>query len=105
MSSRKQREKRALREEHALPNDHGKYTTILQGMQEKTQCYKVLKYILEHGSITPMDAFFDLAITRLPARIHDLRHIWGVDIDTETVVKKTDGDIVRYGRYTLGGTK
>lgn len=40
----------------------------------KTQCEKVLDYMREKGSISSMEAFGYLRITRLSARIWDLRH-------------------------------
>ena len=38
-----------------------------------TQCEQVLDYIKANGSITSMEAFSKLGITRLSARIYDLR--------------------------------
>lgn len=38
----------------------------------ETQKEQVRKYVREHGSITTMEAFFELGITRLAARISDL---------------------------------
>ena len=38
-----------------------------------TQSEQILNYMKEHGSITSMEAFSRLGITRLSARIYDLR--------------------------------
>lgn len=49
-----------------------------------TQKQQVLDYIKQFGSITPLEAFADLGITRLAARISDLRHD-GHEIKSVTV--------------------
>lgn len=38
-----------------------------------THCQLIIKYLLEHDFITTMDAFGKLRITRLSARVHDLK--------------------------------
>lgn len=66
---------------------------------KKTQNEKILDYIDEHGSITPVDAFRDLGITRLAARIHDLR-MDGFSITGEMVEGQNRfGDKVRFMSY------
>ena len=61
----------------------------------------VLEYLEEHGSITSMDAFRDLGITRLSAVVFDLRDL-GYDIKTRTETSKDRrGKKVSYARYTL----
>lgn len=45
------------------------------------QADRIMKYIHEFGSIISLDAFRDLGITRLSARIHELRES-GVEFDT-----------------------
>lgn len=63
-----------------------------------TQCQMVLKRIEDKGSITTMEAF-DMGITRLASRVHDLRRM-GINIVSETVhAKNRYGDSVRYARY------
>lgn len=42
-------------------------------MKKESQNQSVLAYLEEHGSITVMEAFTELHITRLSARIYDLR--------------------------------
>ena len=62
---------------------------------------KVLNYLKEHKKITSMDAINNLRITRLSARISDLRER-GIDIDTEIVYKRdADGNPIHYSVYTL----
>lgn len=63
-----------------------------------TQCQKVLKRIEDKGSITTMEAF-EMGITRLASRVHDLRRM-GINIVSETVyVKNRDGDSIHYAKY------
>lgn len=68
-----------------------------------TQCEKVIKYINRFGSITTLDAFKDLGITRLAARIHDLTDE-GYEFDRKTESGKNRfGEKVYYTRYFLRG--
>ena len=55
--------------------------------------------------MTSMDAINHLRITRLSARIADLRDR-GIEIDSETVYKRdADGNPIHYSVYTLRGNK
>ena len=66
-----------------------------------TQKEMVLNHIKKNGKITTMDAF-GLGITRLSARIWDLKHD-GVSIVTQRVNYKTkDGVPKHYDLYMLG---
>ena len=66
-----------------------------------TQCERIIDYINKHGSITTMEAFHDLGITRLALRIHDLRDD-GYQIKRETIRGKNRyGEPVHYMRYSL----
>lgn len=38
-----------------------------------TQCELVIRYIQDFGSISPMEAFHDLGITKLATRISELK--------------------------------
>lgn len=68
-----------------------------------TQCEIVLKHMREHGSISTIEAFFDHGITRLSARIWDLRH-QGYDISSKTVTKRSEkGATQSYSVYSLRG--
>ena len=67
-------------------------------MSRITQASKVLRYIDEHGSITPLDAM-RFGCMRLAARIKDLKAA-GHKIEREMIrVIDEDGSIVRYARY------
>lgn len=69
----------------------------------KSQKKMVLEYIREFGSITSLDAFKDLGITRLSAVIFDLRES-GYNIFTDIEHSKNRfGHPTRYARYSLLG--
>ena len=59
-----------------------------------TQAEVVLKHLKAKGTITSMEAFEDYGITRLAARISDLRE-QGYSIATNTITRKN-----RYGQTT-----
>ena len=68
-------------------------------MNQREQIYD---YIVVFGSITPMDAFTDLGITKLATRVSEMREA-GVDIIGEwESTKNRYGKTVRYMRYRLG---
>ena len=62
---------------------------------------RIIDYMKVHKGITSMDAFTDLGITRLSARIKELRES-GYDIDTIMMEGMNRfGEPVRYGLYRL----
>ena len=62
---------------------------------------RVLDYMEEEGSITSLDAFRELGVTRLAAIIFNLKEK-GVPIKTETLYSTNRwGDEVRFARYSL----
>lgn len=62
----------------------------------------VLDYIREFGSITPIDAFRDLGVTRLSAIVFLLKEE-GHDIDAVIEIGKNRfGNRTRYARYSFG---
>ena len=64
---------------------------------------RVLEYINEYGSITPLEAFRDLGYTRLSAAIFELKRA-GYNIITERKTgKNRRGQFVTYACYSLGG--
>ena len=66
-----------------------------------TQCEQVLKHMKEHGSISSIEAFFDYGITRLSARIWELRNN-GYEIETDMMkVKSEKGVVKHYARYQI----
>lgn len=72
-------------------------------MGKKTQAERVLEYIKKFGSITTLDAFKDLGVTRLSARIFELRNK-GLNIDSTSVTSKNRyGETCTYAKYYLKG--
>ena len=68
-----------------------------------TQCEKIINYIAEHGSITPLDALREFGCMRLASRITDLKsegYKFNATIETS---KNKYGDVIRYARYSLKG--
>lgn len=67
-----------------------------------SQKQMVLDYIAEFGSITPIDAFRDLGVTRLAAKVFELKKD-GHDIDKVIETGKNRlGNRTRYARYSFG---
>lgn len=67
-----------------------------------SQKQMVLDYITEFGSITPIDAFRDLGVTRLAAKIFELKKD-GHDIEKVIETGKNRfGNRTRYARYRFG---
>lgn len=67
-----------------------------------TQCERVIRYIIDFGSITRADALMDLGIANLPAVIDDLRHKKGYPIVTDEVhAKNRYGQNITYARYYI----
>ena len=70
-----------------------------------TQCEKVLKYMMDFGSISTYSAFLDLKVTRLASRIHDLKR-QGYKITSKTIVTKNIyGETTHYSEYALAEGK
>ena len=68
-----------------------------------TQREAILNYINEFGSITPMEAFADLGITKLATRISEMRKD-GMQFKIEMVkTKNRYKKTVQYAKYSLGG--
>lgn len=66
-----------------------------------TQRESIIEYITEFGSITPMQAFSDLGITKLATRISEMRKD-GMKFKIETVsVKNRYGKTVSYAKYSF----
>ena len=66
-----------------------------------TQNEQVLDYIKSNGSITSMEAFKKLGITRLSARIYDLRKA-GENIVQERKYYRTNDKAKHYDIFRLG---
>lgn len=66
-----------------------------------TQQQRIIQYMRDFGSITPMDAFRDLGITKLATRISEMtRNGQAVSRNMETS-RNRYGETVRYMRYRL----
>lgn len=66
-----------------------------------TQCDKIIKYIKDFGSITAFEAFTDLGITQLAARVFELKNK-GYEFETEfRSVKNRYGETVYFKAYKL----
>ena len=64
-----------------------------------TQHERILEYMDRFGSITPMDAFMDLGITKLSTRIGEICRM-GHKIDRKTeFAQNRYGQKVHYTRY------
>lgn len=58
-----------------------------------TQNEMIYDYLKKNGSITTYEAFTELFITRLSARIFDIKKMYNLDIKEEWITKKN-----RYGK-------
>ena len=66
-----------------------------------TQCDRIIQYIKDYGSITTLEAFTELGIVRLGARISELRKN-GVQIeDKPETVKNRYGEKCHIKRYYI----
>ena len=69
-----------------------------------TQREAIVNYITEFGSITPMEAFADLGITKLATRISEMRKD-GMEFKIETVKSKNRyGKAVQFAKYSFPET-
>ena len=67
----------------------------------KTQCERIMDYLDDYGSITPIEALQDLGIMRLAARIHDVASKHGYPIKKETVKSRNRyGETIHYTKYS-----
>lgn len=70
-----------------------------------TQNDKVLRHMQDNGSISSLEAFTEYGITRLSARIADLKALgYAIRSQFETG-KNRYGDTVSYVRYSLEDVK
>lgn len=66
-----------------------------------TQREAIIDYITEFGSITPMQAFADLGITKLATRISEMRKDgWTFNIEMVSV-KNRYGKSVSFAKYSF----
>lgn len=64
-----------------------------------TQTQRILDYIDEFGSISPLEAFRDLGITKLATRISEMQREGFKFKKTFEKSKNRFGETVRYMRY------
>lgn len=70
----------------------------------KDKTTKIIEYMKEHGSITPMDALTKFHVFRLASIIYNLREHHGYDIATMMEEgKDADGNPVTFARYIWKG--
>ena len=70
-------------------------------MPKLTQHEMILDYLDDNGTITPMEAFYQLGITKLATRISEMRKN-GIEFDIRTVESKNRyGNAVRCAQYAL----
>ena len=67
-----------------------------------TQQERILKYMQDFGSISPMEAFRDLGITKLATRISEMTRAGRAVTRQMETSRNRYGDTVRYMRYRLG---
>lgn len=66
-----------------------------------TQKQLILNYIREFGSITPLQAFADLGITKLATRISEMKRD-GMNIKVDSVQQKNRyGKTITFSKYSM----
>lgn len=66
-----------------------------------TQVDRVIAYMKQFGSVSTLEAFKDLGVTRLSARIFEIKQR-GYKVKSEPIkAKNRFGEDVRYFRYSL----
>ncbi len=72
--------------------------------QRLTQSMRVLKYMMDFGSITPIEALKDLGVMRLGARIYDLEKQGFSILHERETGKNRYGEKTSYAKYRLNST-
>ena len=65
------------------------------------QSERIIKYINEFGSITPLDAFRDLGITKLATRVSEMKKDGYIFYQKRECSKNRYGDLCNYMRYAF----
>lgn len=73
--------------------------TAHQYLKLTTQQMSILLYICEFGSISPMEAFSDLGITKLSTRISEMKAMGILFVQMYESRKNRFGKTVRFMRY------
>jgi hypothetical protein len=66
-----------------------------------TQCTRIIQYIKDFGSITTLEAFTELGVVRLGARISELRKSGMKIIGENVTVKNRYGEPCHIKRYYI----
>lgn len=70
------------------------------------QYERIVAYVKRFGSISPMEAFNDLGITKLSTRIGEMEQSGQYEFNRKyETVNNRFGEPVRYMRYTLKGER
>lgn len=70
-----------------------------------TQCQRIIRYIEDFGSITTLEAFTELGVVRLGARISELRKGGVPIVGKNEAVKNRYGEQCHIKRYFLKGAE
>ena len=102
----REEEIRKLKEQIKCAQVFGGQPKLLQEEQDKvlkedTQQYRIYKYLEEHGSITPLDAYNDLGITKLATHISEMRAKGFTFKQERESGKNRYNEDVNYMRYFL----
>lgn len=74
-------------------------------MAKITQHDRILQYIKDFGSITTIEAFSELGITKLSTRVSEMRDRGINIVDMPETSRNRYNEICHYKRYFLGGSK
>lgn len=66
-----------------------------------SQREKILQYMNEYGSITPLEALREFGCMRLASRISELKRMGFVISSVMETAKTKKGEEVRYARYRI----
>lgn len=67
-----------------------------------TQLEKIIRHLNDYGTITPIEALMEYSIMRLSARIWDLRHKKGYEIETKMIYGVNRyGEPTKWAKYRL----
>ena len=72
---------------------------------KQSQNERIIQYIEENGSITPLEALREFGCMRLASRISDLKRAGYIISSEMETTKNKKGETVRFARYRLKGVK
>lgn len=77
----------------------------MENNKRPTQCQRIVDYMKRFGSITTLDAFVDLGVMRLGARICELRKAGYEILGVDTKVRNRFDEVCTIKKYYLQGDK